>query len=130
MAKYLLDTNILIDHARGKIDLTQSPYLADSYISFVNVAELIAGARNKLELKKIQQFTNSFEVDFANADVLVLSLKLFSQYHLTKSLEFFDSLMASTALLADAILVSSNTKHFVKIKNLKLMSEAEFVKNY
>lgn len=120
MAKYLADTNILIDHLRGLKSAYDFLHNNQPAISAVSVAELIQGARNKAELKQVDQLIRALEVIKLDERISRHSLKLMHQYFLPNGLLYLDALIASTALENKLTLITANTKHFKFIQGLSL----------
>jgi predicted nucleic acid-binding protein len=120
MEKYLVDTCILIDHLRGKPPATEFLKKDNLVISAVTVAELLQGARNLKEQQLIQALVNQFEISWFSSPVSRLAIQLLGKYFLKYNLQFLDSLIAAQALVENLTLVTSNTKHFHFIKDLKI----------
>lgn len=127
--KYLLDTNILVDHIRGKEVIHQVSTGDEAVISVITLAELIHGAYKsdnpKNSLSKVD-----YTLDKCNLQVENLSEDIVHTFGEIKAnlekngqrLEDFDLLIAATALTNNLILVSRNIKHFKRIKGLELVS--------
>jgi len=120
MEKYLVDTCVLVDHLRGKKQATEFLKKENLVISAVTVAELLQGAKNLKEQKLLLTLTNQFEVSWFSSPVSRLAIEFLKKYFLKYNLRFLDSLIAATALVEDLTLVTSNTKHFRFIKDLKI----------
>lgn len=126
---YLVDTDWIVDYLKGKEDIVkrlQKLFDKGLYVSIISVAEIyegIAGAKNK------ESVTKSFE-DFLEG-VIVLNLsngicKKFGEIRnsLRKKGELigdFDILIASTSMIHGLKLITNNTAHFSKIKELELL---------
>ena len=117
MAKYLLDTTIIIDHLRGNKKV-------NSYLEIIgqrgdiagccciNIAETYAGMRKK-EKEKTDRFIESlyyFEVTKEVAKLAgELRQKCFKQ---GKTLATTDVIIAATAITYNLILITKNIKHY------------------
>lgn len=125
--KYLLDTNILVDHIRGK-EVINQVFIGDKVaISIITLAELIHGVYKsdnpKNSLSKID-----YTLDKLNLQVEDLSEDIVHTFGEIKAnlekqgqrLEDFDLLIAATAIVNNLILVTRNIKHFKRIKGLRL----------
>ncbi|MEK6887584.1 MAG: type II toxin-antitoxin system VapC family toxin [Candidatus Aenigmatarchaeota archaeon] len=126
---YLVDTDWIVDYLKGKEDIVkrlQTLFDKGLYVSIISVAEIyegIAGTKNK------EVFTKSFE-DFLEG-VIVLNLsndicKKFGEIRniLRKKGELigdFDILIASTSMVHDLKLITNNTAHFSRIKELEML---------
>ena len=124
--KYLLDTNVIIEVLRGNDDMItkiESVGQSNCYISEITLAELLYGAvrsnnpKNFLDVERIEQ-----EFD-------VLSIRpAYRQYAEIRNqlrqngmpIDHMDLFVASVAIYNNLTLVSHNTKHFARIKGLKL----------
>ena len=126
--KYLLDTNILVDHLRGKRAIAPNYLESGSVISVITQAELFYGAyksgRPKYNLDKIKQMFADLKIEIQPLEEGVLN-----QYGKLKTklegkglrLDDFDLLIASTALSLGITLVTRNIKHFSRIPRLKIV---------
>ena len=125
--KYLLDTDVVIDHLRKKKILKTEMLNAGAVISIITLAELIYGvyksdspSESFLKLEKALKLLN---LKVENINELIVSKFAKIKADLEKSgqrLEDFDLLIAATALVNNLTLVTKNLSHFKRIKNLKL----------
>jgi len=125
--KYLLDTNILVDHIRGKEVINQVFTGDEAAISIITLAELTHGAYKsdnpKNSLSKVD-----YTIDKLNLQVENLSKDIVNTFGEIKAnlekkgqrLEDFDLLIAATAKVNNLTLVTRNIKHFKRIAGLKL----------
>lgn len=119
--KYCIDSDILIDYLRGiekaRIFLLEKSKSIPLAISVVSVVEIYAGKETKdaSKRKKINLFLNNFETIQLTPDVAKYAGELRRDYQLP----FADMIIAASALSKNLTLVTRNTKHFNKIKNLK-----------
>lgn len=118
MAKYLVDTNILIDHLRGNLQVTEFLTTHTSAISVVTVVELIQGCRNPKELKQVNTLISDFEILYIDYSISQLATNLVSNLYLTHGIKFLDALIAATAIKHQLILKTQESKHFKCIKDL------------
>ena len=128
MAKYLLDSDTLIYFLKGHGE-TVAAVVAHSpqelATSRINYAELLYGAYNsaKVErnLKIIIPFLENFEIYEFDRTAAEIFAK--EKARLKKSgsmIADMDLMIASIALANDLVLVTNNTRHFERIKNLVL----------
>lgn len=121
----IVDSDILIDVGRN--DSTAIDKLKvenDNYtlaISSITEMELIVGCRNKTELRYLDQFLNSFEVITLNEEISRKAIELLKQYRLSHGLLIPDCIIAATAIVLIAKLLTKNQKHFKFIKELQLL---------
>jgi len=128
MATFLLDSDILIYFLKGRGDVV-AKVLAhppeDLVTSRINFTELLYGAYNSAKVEKnlkvITSFLESFDILEFDAQSAAIFAK--EKARLKKNgtiLADMDLMIASIAIANDLILVSNNTKHFRRIKSLKL----------
>ncbi len=125
--KYLLDTNICISLLRGNrkvalklIEIGEG----NCFISVITLHELMFGTyyskHETQEVPKVEEFVSRFPI--------VSLLHSAEEYAIRKTqlratgimIDEFDLLIAATAVSGGYILVTDNTKHFQRIKNLKI----------
>ena len=122
MARLLIDTDILIDHLRG--DPSATALLQDvatgrvrASISVITESELLAGrlltARQLREIEALLALLPKLAVTSRVA-------RLAAQFQRAYAIGLPDALIAATATLANAALVTRNLKHFRPIKALRL----------
>lgn len=116
MADYLLDTNILILHLRGRKDvstlLTKWSKTGTLFISVVTRTEILAGMHLH-QTKRTMALLNSLmtiNVDEAIADQAGRLIYQYARKNIQLSVP--DTLIAATALQHNLILATTNTKHF------------------
>lgn len=125
--KCLLDTNILIDHIRGKKEIKIDLLEEESAISIITLAELYYGAAKSNDPKKTFTIVRKLILDLG-LKVLTPDEEAVFQFGKMKAelevkgtrLEDFDLLIAATAKAQNLILVTKNLKHFKRIAGLKL----------
>lgn len=118
MAKYLADTNILIDHLQGNAQATEFLTKESPAISVITVAELVQGCRNPKQLAQVNTLLSDFEVLHIDYFISNLATKLVSDLYLSHGLKLLDAIVAATAIKHKLILKTQDTKHFKFIKKL------------
>jgi len=124
VARLLIDTNILIDHLRGDPNATALVQdvitgRARASISVITESELLAsGALTPKQVREIDALL-SFLPKLA---VTSRVARLAAQFQRVYRLDLPDALIAATAALANATLVTRNLKHFRPVKELHLHS--------
>ena len=119
----LCDTNILIEFYNGNAsikDALQDIGAPNITVSVVTVGELLYGAQDKRELRKMQKhlaFIRQIPID---ADISKRFLTLLEEYSLSHRLSVPDALIAATALSHGIVLYTLNIKDFRFIPNLQL----------
>ncbi len=121
-ARFLIDTDVLIDYLRGReiaVEFLEG-LKGDLLISSITVAELYSGVRGVDEERALDQFLQAFhvvEVDQAIAKRAGNFRHEFSKSHGTG---LADALIAASAESGHAILVSLNRRHFPMVKGIKV----------
>ena len=125
MIRYLIDTDISVDHIRGRKYLP-SEIISESAISIINLAELLYGAYKSLNPKKnlhnIDELLGlGIEIKNINIEVVDVYAQLKADLERTgQRLDEFDLLIGACAKANALTLVTRNIKHFKRIKGLKL----------
>jgi predicted nucleic acid-binding protein len=117
MAKYLLDTTIIIDHLRG--DKKVNFYLERigqrgdiAGCCCINIAETYAGMRKK-EKEKTDRFIESLYYFEVTKEVAKLAGELRQKYlKKGKTLATTDVIITATATTYNLILITKNVKHY------------------
>jgi predicted nucleic acid-binding protein len=122
----VVDTDILIDASRA-IDeaLACLDQIEDRLILAVSVVtemELVVGCRDKAELRSLDRFLNRFQVIRLNEQVSDSGVELLRRYRLSHGLLIADALIAASALVLEAPLVSKNQRDYRFIAGLNLLS--------
>lgn len=120
--KFLVDSDILIDYLRGlsktRDFLFKLRKEGKLLISVINIVEIYSGKEIKDSTKRkiIEHFLNEFEIIPLNENLA----KYAGILRLNYQLPFADAIVAASAIQTGSNLVTKNTKHFSKIKNLKI----------
>ena len=118
----VIDTNVFVDHLRG-----YAPAVAffeslgskeDILFSAITEAELVAGQECKEKIKKegVLQFLGQWNKIIVTNQIAVLAGDLSRD----KGIDLPDALIAATALVNKAELVTKNVKDFKRIAELSL----------
>ena len=117
MSKYLLDSDIIIWHLRGRKEITEM--LKDLQrsglpaCSAISVLEVQLGVKTKDEEEKTNRFLESLKVFDVNMDVAKIAVQLIRQYKAKGvTIDIPDSIIASTCISYDLILVTYNRRHY------------------
>ena len=117
MSKYLLDSDIIIWHLRGRREITEM--LKDLQRSGVpacsatSALEVQLGVKTKDEEGKTNRFLESLKVFDVNMDISKMAAQLIREYKAKGvTMDIPDSIIASTCILHDLILVTYNRKHY------------------
>ncbi len=119
----VLDTNILIEILKGDSVTVEKVESLTEHLSIlsISVMELYYGALNKAELNKLEKFVFLFDIIHIDETISRMAVKLSKRYAKSHTLDIPDSLIASTALLNDAKLLTYNKKDFKYIEGMKLL---------
>ena len=122
----LCDTNILIETYRKNLavisalnTIMQNDTMA---ISDVVRAEMLIGARNKDEMQTLLKELGQIQCLPIQSAISTLSINLLKQYRLSHNLDFHDALIAATAIHHNIKLYTLNTKDFVFIDGITLLT--------
>jgi predicted nucleic acid-binding protein len=118
--KYLIDTNILIDHLRGDSNATEllqhiEEGSAQAAVSVITEYELLASA--KLKESEIVKINSLLEL-IPRLAITSQTVRIAAKFHRDYRTDLADALIAATAFLAKATLVTRNIKHFNNIREL------------
>ncbi len=125
--KYLLDTDTISYYTKAhpivtaKLDLMSGD---DICISVVSTMEVEYGfainpvARQRYDGAFQRLLHEAYLIEFSSVDAL-FTAKIRAELH-PQQLGRYDALLAGVAIARDLILVTNNTKHFSRIRGLKL----------
>ena len=122
MSRFLLDSDVIIWHLRGRKEVTEM--LRDLQksglpsCSALSVLEVQLGVK-KGEEEKTDRFLRSLRIFNVDMEIANKAAHLIREYKLKGiTLDLPDAIIASTCILHDLILVTYNTKHY-PIKEIK-----------
>ena len=124
MAETLIDTSVIVDVLRLKPRAAH--YLAskiranEAMLHPLVAAEVLAGARNKTELRQFEKLLADFHKISAEHEDWDECLRIYKSLFLVIGLGWEDCLLAATALRLDTELATLNEKHFKAIPKLKV----------
>lgn len=113
-ARLLVDTDVLVDYLRGQQEAAEwlEGQAADLFVSAITVAELFAGAMGERENEVLDRFLIALEVLPATDDIGRLAGRYRRQYGPSHGTGLADALIAATATVHRASLVTFNRRHF------------------
>ena len=125
LSDLLIDTDILIDVARNIPEaisyVKQKEQQYQLTISTITHMELLIGARNKTEQRKIERFIRRFQIRAITEAISILAVDLLRTYRLSHGLLIADACIAATALTASIPLASKNQRDYRFIAQLVLL---------
>lgn len=120
--RLLFDTDVLIDYLRGVPETVA--YLESRQemllVSAITVAELYAGVREGQERTALGAFVGAFEVLSLDQAIAEKGGLLRRDYGKSHGTGLADALIAATAELQRATLVTRNHKHFPMLKHVQV----------
>jgi predicted nucleic acid-binding protein len=121
MARYLIDTDVMVDVSRSiAAAATYLDSLDDITSSIITAHELIAGARNQRDADGIDSLITTLPVHAElGAQMTRLAYELLKRYAKSDGCEL-STLIAATAIEEGLTLASKYRKHFQMIKELNL----------
>jgi predicted nucleic acid-binding protein len=116
--RLLLDTDVLVDYLRGVPEAVNFLENLDHplLLSAISVAELYAGARPGKEMQALDDFLAAFEIIPIEQQVARQGGLFRGTYGPSHDSGLADALIAATATIQGATLVTLNAKHFPMVK--------------
>jgi predicted nucleic acid-binding protein len=112
----IVDTDILIDAGRGVAQAVSCLQAIERESSLATSAvtqmELLVGSRNRNELRDIERFVSRFQVIKISGAASDMAVDLLRRYRLSHGLLIGDALIAATALVVEAPLISTNQRDY------------------
>jgi predicted nucleic acid-binding protein len=122
----IVDTDILIDAGRGVAQATSCSQAIEEQsalaTSAVTQMELLVGSRNRKEQDGIEKFLSRFQVIKITSPASDMAVDLLRRYRLSHGLLIGDALIAATALVLNAPLISKNQRDYRFMADLNLLS--------
>jgi len=121
----LLDTTVLVDVIRKEeaaLDYIDSTRKAESSLplSIVTKMELIVGCRDKAEVQKMEKLLADYDVLDVTPLISRKAYELIVRFSKSHGMAIPDALITATALVENAVLVTSNVRHFSMVDGLRL----------
>ena len=117
----LIDTDVLVWYMRGHEKAKRVIQNLQGFsISVVTYIELVQGLRNKQELNVLRSSLKEWNADiiYINEEISTKAMFLVEQFYLSHSIQLADALIGATSVINGLPLLTSNTKHYKKIKNI------------
>lgn len=118
--RLLLDTDVLVDYLRGTEEAVE--YLEECtgtlLLSSITVAELYAGVREGRERTALSTFLSAFELVPVTREIAERGGLWRRDYGRSHDTGLADALIAATADVAQAQLVTLNQKHFPMLSSV------------
>ncbi|MDD2504331.1 MAG: PIN domain-containing protein [Clostridia bacterium] len=118
----LFDTNILIDHLKGKHEatLTLTQCIKSGIqpaCSVISEIELFCGIRPEEE-SQFELFISGFEMVEVNTEIAKIAGMYMNRYRKGNGINMADAIIAASAIYLEAKLYTLNTKHY-PMKDIK-----------
>jgi predicted nucleic acid-binding protein len=120
MSRLLLDTCVLIDHLREHPPAVAyiGSLPAEPRLSAVTIAEIYVGVRNQAEARRVEMLVDPFVVLSVDAEIARLGAGFRRQFAHSHGTGLLDALIAATAAVHGARLVTRNARHFPMLADL------------
>lgn len=119
---FLVDTDVIVDYLCGQkeavVFLEQST--APILISTITVAELYAGVRNEKEWDVLEEFFHAFEIVSVDKTIAKRGGLFRRDFGPSHGVGIADALIAATATIIEATLVTLNKRHFPMIRDIQV----------
>ena len=125
VASVLFDTDVLIWVFRANVRAaTLIEQTEERNVSVVTYIELMQGARDRGELRRIKRFLSDFGFNVypLTENIGHRAAIYVEEYGLSGSMTMADALIAATAVETSRTLVTGNQKHYRPVKELHLKS--------
>jgi predicted nucleic acid-binding protein len=112
--RLLIDTDVLVEYFRGKDEAAEwlESQELELVVSAITVAELFAGTQGDREARILDEFLLAVEVLPANEEIGRLAGQYRRTYGPSHGTGLADALIAATAVVDRASLVTFNRRHF------------------
>ncbi len=120
-AKYLIDTNAVIDYLDGKLPSSGNNLLDDNNvnISVITRMELLSWSGSiEKQTEILEEFVSLSQVFNLSESIIQETIKIRKAF----TTKLPDAIIAATALTHDFTLITRNTKDFNKIAGLKVVN--------
>ena len=114
MTAYLLDTCVIIDYLRDRHEAIQFMRRQEvrPAVSAITAAELFAGVRSSAEEHQIVALCGRLLIYHVDLDIACLGGSYCRRYRHSHGVQLADALIAATARIHEARLVTRNARHF------------------
>jgi hypothetical protein len=127
MPTYLIDTTVLVDVQRQRLEAAQFLKENDVVISYVTSLEMLVGVKNKVDMLKTNKLLTSLVMHGGNTEISEKAMEIIRICRLKLGIGIYDALLAATALELKLVLVTDNIEHFREIKGLVVKKLSEVI---
>ncbi len=128
--RYLLDTNVIIDILHNVESVSRNYQLQSIKGNEIVLCSIvyykvvrgfkIAGATKKFET--FLKLCDNWAILPFDMSAVSKSVEIYAQLHKGQTVEGNDIFIAATAIVNDCVLVTANTRHFSRVKNLNFVN--------
>jgi predicted nucleic acid-binding protein len=120
MNRPLLDSCIVIDYLREHPPAVRyiRTLATEPLLSAVTIAEVYVGVRNRAEASRVEMFVDLFVVLAVDAEIARRGGELRRRFARSHGTGLLDALIAATAQVHGARLVTRNARHFPMLEDL------------
>jgi predicted nucleic acid-binding protein len=116
MSRFLLDSDVIIWHLRGRREITEMLQDIQRYgvpaCSALSVLEVQVGVKRGEE-EKTDRFMDSLKIFDVNREIAYKAAQIIREYKKKgMTIDLPDAIIASTCIFQDLILVTCNRKHY------------------
>ena len=116
MSRFLLDSDVIIWHLRGRREITEMLQDIQRYgvpaCSALSVLEVQVGVKRGEE-EKTDRFMDSLKIFDVNREIAYKAAQIIREYkEKGMTIDLPDAIIASTCIFQDLILVTCNRKHY------------------
>jgi len=122
--KILIDTSVMVDLLRGvemAMNWIDGVEPKNRCLSFITVAELTAGCRNKEEQKKLELELREYVLLYLDVQSCRKGIEWYKTFHLSHRAGFLDCLIAASAYRKSIPIATLNDKHFKLISGISVI---------
>ena len=127
----LVDTSVLIDFLRKTNkqktllwQIKENGYRC--FISTITIFELYAGAISKKHYDDLSILLKWFEIEAFSEKTAKISAKIYNNLKSQNRLiEFRDIFIGATAIILDIPVITLNTKHFRRMKKIRILNKED-----
>lgn len=118
--RFLIDTCILVDYSRGRLEAREvmSTLPSAPSVSVMTLAELFGGVREGRERAWLEDWVQAITVIPVDARVAQLGGIFWRDYRGSHGTGLVDALIAATAAIHGARLVTRNARHFAMLDDV------------
>jgi predicted nucleic acid-binding protein len=122
--KYLVDSNVLIDYASGRLPLIMSNFVEQLFeqqffISVIVMIEVLGFEDSPPQMGAMEDFVGLAQVIPLDEPITMRTVDLRRKY---KKLKLADAIIAATALEYNLVLITRNVGDFKNIQELLLLN--------